>query len=88
MKTKANRQWLNPVLVGRAARRPASEVICEVINIEPPPHWRKKRDGQLKPWTPTLKDYLVPLSGPEVFGIRQWNRDGMTIGIVWSQDRG
>ncbi len=30
---------------------------------------------------------LARLSGPDVFGFRRWNRDWMTIGIAWAQDR-
>ena len=72
---------------GHAARRPAGEIIREVINPEPPAHWRKKRGGQLKTWLSTLKEDLARLSGPDVFGLRRWNRDWMTIGIDWAQDR-
>ncbi len=35
----------------------------------------------------TLKEELARLSGPDVFGLRRWNRDWMTIGIAWAQDR-
>ncbi len=45
---------LPPVLLQRRLRwfgptalRPVSEIIREVINPEPPVHWRKKRGGQL-----------------------------------------
>ncbi len=51
-------------------------------------HWRKKRGGQLKTWPTTLKKDLARLSGPVVYGPRRWNRDWMTIGIAWAQDRG
>ncbi len=44
-------RWL-----GHAARRPTGEIICEVINPEPPVHWRKKRRGQLKTWMTTLNE--------------------------------
>ncbi len=46
------------------------------------------RDGLLKTWTTTLKKDFVRLSGPIVYGLRRWNRDWMTIGIAWAQDRG
>ncbi len=36
----------------------------------------------------TLKEVLARLSGPAVYGLRRWNQDRMTIGIVWTQDRG
>ncbi len=36
----------------------------------------------------TLEEDLAGLSGPAVYGIRRWNRDWMTIGIAWVQDRG
>ncbi len=38
-------------------------------------------------WMTTLKEDLARLSGPDVFGLRRWNRDWMTIGIAWTQDR-
>ncbi len=58
-----------------------------VINPEPPAHWRKNRGGQLKTWMTTLKEDLARLSGPDDFGLRPGNRDWMTIGIDWAQDR-
>ncbi len=67
---------------GHAARRPAGEIIREVMNPEPPAHWRKRRGDQLKTWMTTLKEDLARLSGPDVFGLRRWNRDWMTIGIA------
>ncbi len=60
---------------GHAARRPAGAIIREVINPDPPAHWRKKCGGQLKTWMTTLKEDLARLSGPDVFGLRRWNRD-------------
>ncbi len=72
---------------GHAARRPASKIIREVINPESSAHWRNKRGGQLKTWMTTLKEDLLRLSGPDVFALRRWNRDWMTIGIAWAQDR-
>ncbi len=27
------------------------------------------------------------LSGPDIFGLKWWNQDWMTIGIAWAQDR-
>ncbi len=73
---------------GHAARRPAGEIIREVINPEPPVHWRKRRGGQLKTWMTTMKEDLARLSEPAVNGLRRWNQDWMTIGIAWAQDRG
>ncbi len=35
----------------------------------------------------TLKGDLARLIGPDVLGLRRWNRDWMTIGIAWAQDR-
>ncbi len=72
---------------GHAARRPAGEIIRKVINSEPPANWRKKRGGLLKTWMTTLKEDLACLSGPDVFGLRRWNRDWMTIRIAWAQGR-
>ncbi len=98
--TKSNakarsRRALPPVLLqrrlrwfGHAARRPAGEIIREVINLEPPVHWRKKRGGKLKTWMTRLKEDLARLKGPAVYGLRRWNHDWMTIGIAWAQDCG
>ncbi len=72
---------------GHAARRPAGEIIREVIIPELPAHWRKKRGVQLKTWMITFKEDLARLSGPDDFGLRRRNRDWMTIGIDWAQDR-
>ncbi len=86
---------LHPVLLqrrlrwfGHAARRPAGEIIREVINPEPPVHWRKKRGGQLKTWMTTMKEDPARLSGPAVYGLRRWHRDWLTIGIARVQERG
>ncbi len=94
MKDRISCVTLPPVLLqrrlrrfGHAARRPAGEIIREVINPKPPVHWRKKRGGQLKTWMITLKEDLARLGGPEDFGLRRWNRDWMAIGIAWAQDR-
>ncbi len=35
----------------------------------------------------TLKEDLARLNGPDVSGLRRWNRDWMTVGIDWAQDR-
>ncbi len=35
----------------------------------------------------TFKEDLARLSGPDVLGLRWWNRDWMTIGIAWAHDR-
>ncbi len=34
-----------------------------------------------------LKEDHARLSGPDVFGLRRWNRDWMTIGITRAKDR-
>ncbi len=64
MLLQRRRRWF-----GHAARRPAGEIIREVINPEPPAHWRKKRGGQLKTWMTTMKEDLARLSGPAVYGL-------------------
>ncbi len=60
---------------GHTARRPAGGLILEVINPEPPAHWHKKRGNQLKGWMTTDEKDLAHISGPDVFGLRRWNRD-------------
>ncbi len=35
----------------------------------------------------TLKEDLPLPSGPDVFGLRRWDRDWMTTGITWAQGR-
>ncbi len=50
---------------GHAARRPAGEIIREVIKPGHPAHWRKKRGGQLKTWMtlPASADRTSSASG-------------------------
>ncbi len=56
---------------GHPARRPAGKIIPEVLNLEPPVHWRKERGGKLKTWMTTLKKDPAHLGGPAVFGLRR-----------------
>ncbi len=51
------------------------------------PTGARKFGDQLKTWMTLLKEDLARLSGPDVYGLRRWNRDWMTSGIVWAQDR-
>ncbi len=62
-------------------------ILREVINLEPPAYWRQRRGGQRKTWMTTLKEDLARLSGPDVYDLRRWNRDWMTIRIALAQDR-
>ncbi len=56
---------------GRAARRPAGEIIRDVIDPVPLTHWRRKRAGQLKTWLTMLKEDLARMSVPNVYGLRR-----------------
>ncbi len=71
---------------GHAARRPAGEIIRHVIDPVRPTHWRRKRGGQLKIWLTMLKVDLARMSGPDVYGLRRWNREWLQLGITWTQD--
>ena len=72
---------------GHAARRPVGNLTRDVLQPPPLPNWRKRTGGQLKTWAVTLKEDLSGLSGPEVVGLRRWNRDWLSISIDLSQDR-
>ena len=50
------------------------------------PNWRKRIRGQFKTWASTIKDNLA-LSGPQVFGLRRWNRDWLAISCDLAQDQ-
>ncbi len=39
-------------------------------------------------WMTTLKEDLTQIKGPAVYALQHWNRDWMTIGIAWAQNRG
>ncbi len=59
----------------------------ELINTDVPRTWRKRTRGQLKTWSPTLKEDLVQLIGPAVVGIRKWNKKLASLGMDLAQDR-
>ncbi len=50
-------------------------------------HWRRKRGGQLKTRLSTVKADLTQMSGLGVYNLRRWNREGLSLGITWTQDR-
>ncbi len=72
---------------GHADRRLAGEIIRDVIDPVLLTHWRRNRGGQLTTWLSTLKENLTRMSGPNFYGLRQWNREGLSLGITWTQDR-
>ena len=41
----------------------------------------------LKTWASTIKDDLAALSGPQVVGIRRWNRDWLAVSCDLAQDQ-
>ena len=47
------------------------------------PNWRKRVGRQLKTWASTIKD---DLAGPQVVGLRRWNRDWLAISSDLVQD--
>ena len=51
------------------------------------PNWRKCIGGQLTTWASTMKDDLAALSGPQVVGLRRWNRDWLAISGDLAQDQ-
>ena len=51
------------------------------------PNWQKRVGGQLKTWASTIKDDIAALSGPQVVGLRRWNRDWLAISCDLAQDR-
>ncbi len=58
----------------------------EVIYPTPLPTWRKRR-GQLKTRSRTITEDLALLGGPQVYGLRRWNREWPSICIELAQDR-
>ncbi len=62
-----------------AALRPTSKIIRDVIDPVPPTPWRRKRDGQPEILLTMLKEDLAWISGPNVYGLRQWNRAMNTL---------
>lgn len=41
----------------------------------------------MKTWASTIKDDLALLSGPQVVGLRRWNREWLAISCDLAQDR-
>ena len=72
---------------GHAARRPEGELIKDVLMASPLPSWRKRIGGQLLTWSATLKKDLTWISGPQVVGVRRWNRSWREIACQHAQDR-
>ena len=72
---------------GHAARRPEGELICDVLLPTSLLNWWKHIGGQLKMWASTIKDDLAALSGPQVVGLRRWNRDWLAISCDLAQDQ-
>ena len=71
---------------GNAARRPEGELIRDVLLPPSLPNGRKRVSGQLKTWASTIKNDLAALSGPQVVGLRWWNRDWLSISCELAQD--
>ena len=72
---------------GHVARRPEVELIRDVLLPTSPPNRRKRVGGQLKTWASKIKDDLAALSGPQVVGLRRWNRDCLAISCDLAQDQ-
>ena len=51
------------------------------------PNWSKCVVGQLKTWASTIKDDLAALSGPQVVGLRRWNRNWLAISCDLAQEQ-
>ncbi len=64
-----------------------AELIREVISPTLPPTWWKRRGGQLKTWSGTIKEDLALLGGPRVYGLRRWNQEWPPICIEMAQGR-
>ena len=94
LRRSLNLRPLPPVLLqcrllwfGHTTQRPEGDLIRNVLLPASLPNWRKRIGGQLKTWASTIKDDLEVLSGPEVVGLRRWNRDCLTISCDQAQDR-
>ena len=91
---RLNLRLLPPVLLqrrlrwfGYAARHPKGELIRDVLLPPSLPNWRKRVGGQLNTWASTIKDGQAALSGPQVVGLRRWNRDWLAILCDLAQDQ-
>ena len=62
------------------------ELIRDLLLPTSLPNCRKRVGGQLKTWASTIKDDLAALSGPQVVGLRWWNRDWLAISCNLAQD--
>ena len=96
LRRRLNLRPLPPVLLqrrlrwfGHAAGRPEEELIHDVLPPAAPslPNKRKRIGGQLKTWASTIKDDLAGLSGPQVLGLRRWNRYWLAISCDLAQDQ-
>ncbi len=47
----------------------------------------RKRGGQLWTWLTVLKEDRVRMRDPNVYGLRRWSREWLSLGITWMQDR-
>ena len=75
-------QWF-----GHAAQRPEGELIHDVLLPASLPNWWKRIAGHLMTWVSIIKDDRAELSGPQVVGLRRWNRDWLAISWDLAQDQ-
>jgi len=72
---------------GHALRRPPETLIRSIISPLPPAHWRKCCGGQMKTWLSTVKTDMARITGPDVFGLRGWNKEWLSITSTDASDR-
>ncbi|MDY6930075.1 MAG: reverse transcriptase family protein [Pseudomonadota bacterium] len=72
---------------GHVARRSPGELLHEAVHLTPRETWRKRLGGQLKTWTTTIKQDLALITGPQVHGLRPWNRNWLQLSVDFAQNR-
>ena len=72
---------------GHVSRRPQDELLHRALHISPDVSWRRRPGGQLKTWSTTIKQDLSLMSGPQVHGLRTWNRCWLQLSVDLAQDR-
>jgi hypothetical protein len=75
-------QWFGHIL-----RRATTELSRTSLSPLPCPGWRCRLGGQLKTWISTVKSDVELLGLQSVYGIRQWNKNWISICSDLAADR-
>ena len=72
---------------GHTARRSSDDLLHEALHLNPKSILAQKTRGQLKTWVTTIKQDLVLITGPQVHGLRAWNRSWLQFSVDLAQNR-